>query len=100
MLFTGRDVGAEEAILTGLANHVYPAASFMESVLEFARDIARQSPQALRRGKAALLAALDSTYDEALAREAEHQREILQSEDGAEGFIAFVEKRAPIWKGK
>lgn len=100
MMYTGRDVGAEEAILIGLANHVYPVDRFMDEVLDFARDIARQSPEALRRGKAALLAALDSNYDESIAREAQNQRAILKSEDGAEGFRAFVEKRPPVWKGK
>jgi 2-(1,2-epoxy-1,2-dihydrophenyl)acetyl-CoA isomerase len=55
---------------------------------------------ALRLGKRAMLAALDSSYDEALAREAEFQKQILSSEDGAEGFLAFVEKRAPVWKGR
>lgn len=100
MMFTGRDVEAEEAVSIGLANHVYPVETFMEQVLEFAGRISRQSPNALRLGKKAMLAALDSSYDEALAREAEYQRQIFLSEDGAEGFRAFVEKRAPVWKGR
>jgi 2-(1,2-epoxy-1,2-dihydrophenyl)acetyl-CoA isomerase len=100
MMFTGRDLEAEEAAAIGLANHVFPVESFMEQVLEFAGRISRQSPNALRFGKKALLASLDSSYDEALAREANYQRQIFQSEDGAEGFLAFVEKRAPVWKGQ
>jgi 2-(1,2-epoxy-1,2-dihydrophenyl)acetyl-CoA isomerase len=100
LMFTGRDVEAQEALQIGLANHVFPADTFMDDVLEYATRISRQSPNALRLGKRALLAALDSTYDEALAREAENQREILTSEDGPEGFLAFAQKRAPVWKGR
>lgn len=100
MIFTGADVDAQEAVRIGLANRVLPTESFMDAVLSFAGQISRQSPSALRRAKIALLASLDSSYDEALAREAEHQRAIFQSEDGMEGFLAFVEKRPPVWKGR
>ena len=100
MLFTGADVDAQEAYRIGLANRVLPVETFMTDVLAFAALISRQSPNALRRGKQALLASLDSSYDEALAREASHQRAILKSEDGMEGFLAFVQKRPPVWKGR
>lgn len=100
MIFTGADVDAQEAIRIGLANRILPTESFMDAALSFAAQISRQSPNALRRAKQALLASLDSSYDEALAREAEHQRAIFQSEDGMEGFLAFVEKRPPVWKGR
>ena len=99
MMFTGMDVDAAEAYRIGLANKVFEAEFFMDEVLEYATQISRQSPNALRRGKKALLASLNSSYDEAIAREAENQREILMAEDGMEGFAAFVEKRAPVWKG-
>ena len=100
MIFTGADVDAQEAVRIGLANRVLPTDAFMDTVMSFAGQISRQSPNALRRAKQALLASLDSSYDEALAREAEHQRAIFQSEDGMEGFLAFVEKRPPVWKGR
>jgi 2-(1,2-epoxy-1,2-dihydrophenyl)acetyl-CoA isomerase len=99
MLFTGMDVDAEEAYRIGLANRVYPVEAFMDEVTAYAAKISQQSPQSLRRSKAALLESLDSTYAEALAREARNQHEIFLSEDGMEGFAAFVQKRAPVWKG-
>jgi 2-(1,2-epoxy-1,2-dihydrophenyl)acetyl-CoA isomerase len=100
MMFTGADVDAAEAYRIGLANKVYPVESYMDEVLKYAAHISRQSPNALRRGKKALLASLNSGYDEALAREAENQREILMAADGMEGFAAFVQKRAPVWTGR
>jgi len=100
MMFSGRDVEAEEALRIGLANHILPIEDFMSHVIAFADEISRKSPNALRRGKAAMLAALDSNYSDAMAREAENQRAILMSEDGMEGFRAFLEKRSPVWTGR
>lgn len=100
MMFTGMDVDAQTAVQIGLANRVLPTEGFMGEVLKYAAHISKQSPAALRFGKQAVQQSLNSGYDEALAREAQYQREILFSEDGAEGFMAFVEKRAPVWKGK
>jgi 2-(1,2-epoxy-1,2-dihydrophenyl)acetyl-CoA isomerase len=100
IMLTGRDVESDEAYRIGLANRLLPAEGFMEHVSTYAEAIARQSPQALKRGKAAMLAALDSTFDEALAREAAYQLEIFHTHDGLEGFAAFIEKREPVWTGK
>lgn len=72
----------------------------MDEVMEYAHNLSRQSPNALRRGKALMLAALEGRYDEALMREAENQRDLLASEDGMEGFMAFLQKRDPVWTGK
>lgn len=100
LTFTGDTVDAEEALKLGLVNHVYTSDEFEKSVAHFAKKIAMQSPVALRKGKAAILAAQTGTLEEAMAREAQSQLEIFQSVDGFEGFRAFMEKRAPVWKGK
>jgi 2-(1,2-epoxy-1,2-dihydrophenyl)acetyl-CoA isomerase len=97
LMFTGRDVLADEALHIGLANAVYPAEQFAADVAAFAARLAAQSPHALRRGKAAMLAALESTHDAALAQEAAYQREIFAQPDGLEGFAAFMQKRPPVW---
>jgi 2-(1,2-epoxy-1,2-dihydrophenyl)acetyl-CoA isomerase len=100
MMFTGMDIDAQTAVQIGLANRVVPTETFMEDVLKYAGHISRQSPAALRFGKQAMQLSLNSSYEDALAREAEFQREILYGEDGTEGFVAFFEKRPPVWKGK
>lgn len=100
LMFTGRDVEAEEALQIGLANRVIAHELFMDEVLTFAQTLASQSPLALQRGKAAMWASLESSYDDALLREAEGQRSLLMSEDGQEGFRSFLEKRPPVWKGQ
>lgn len=98
LMFTGRDVLADEALHIGLANKVFPTEGFLEQVIAYATEIAKKSPHALKRGKAAMIAALDSQYSEALTREAAYQMEIFAQPDGIEGFQAFVEKREPVWK--
>jgi 2-(1,2-epoxy-1,2-dihydrophenyl)acetyl-CoA isomerase len=101
MMFTGEKVTAGEALVYGLANKVYHDDTFMEDVREYAEKLAQQAPLALIRGKRAMLAAMhDPSYEAAMSREAAYQREILESEDGFEGFRAFIEKRPPQWKGR
>jgi 2-(1,2-epoxy-1,2-dihydrophenyl)acetyl-CoA isomerase len=99
MMMTGMDVSSEEAYRIGLANKVFPTETFRDDVMGYALHISRQSPGALKRGKAAMLAALESNFADSMQREAENQRAILGGPDGLEGFLAFLEKRPPVWKG-
>lgn len=98
LMFTGRDVLADEALRIGLANSTFPVETFTDEVMKFAFTISKKSPHALKRGKAAMLEALNSTFEEALAREAQYQSEIFAQPGGIEGFQAFLEKREPVWK--
>lgn len=101
IMFTGAKIEAHEALAIGLANKVFPVETFAEEVAAYAENLAAQSPQALRLGKQAMKAALeDRALAEAMAREASFQRQILESEDGFEGFLAFLQKRPPHWKWK
>ncbi len=100
LMWTGRTVEATEAVQIGLANVCLPVETFADDVQQYAARIAQQAPLALTRGKRAVYDDLDGTFAESLQREAEYQREIFSSEDGFEGFRAFMEKRKPVWKGR
>lgn len=100
LMWSGRTVAADEAVQIGLANRSMPTATFADDVQQYAARLAQQAPLALTAGKRAVYADLDGTFAESLQREAALQREIFSSEDGFEGFRAFIEKRKPVWKGR
>lgn len=100
IMFSGRNIPAQEALAIGLVNQVLPAENFQAQVADYAATLAKNAPMALARGKRAMVAALESTFEAAMAQEAILQRELFNSEDGAEGFVAFLEKRPPVWKGR
>lgn len=97
LMWTGRTVRADEAVAIGLANARFSTETFADEVRAYATKIAAQAPHAVTRGKHAVYAALDGSFEEALRREAEMQREIFNDPNGWEGFHAFVEKRSPRW---
>jgi 2-(1,2-epoxy-1,2-dihydrophenyl)acetyl-CoA isomerase len=101
MMFTGETITAESAVVMGLANKVFATETFYQEVAAYAEKLSKQAPLALIKGKQAMLAALeDRSINDAMAREAKFQQEIFESEDGFEGFRAFLEKRPPDWKGR
>jgi 2-(1,2-epoxy-1,2-dihydrophenyl)acetyl-CoA isomerase len=100
LMYSGAALPADEALAIGLANKVFPIERFANEVAAYAAHLAEQAPLALARIRRAVYAAQDSTFAESLAREAALQHEIFASEDGFEGFRAFLEKRKPVWKGR
>jgi enoyl-CoA hydratase len=45
-------------------------------------------------------AAYETTLEQGLARERRLFHLLAATEDKAEGMAAFIEKRAPVWKGR
>jgi len=99
LLYTGRLVGADEALALGLANRV--AGDDFEAVVgELASAIASAAPVAVRETRQTLRDSETRTIDEALAREASVQAMTFSTEDAAEGIRAMREKRVPIFRGR
>ncbi len=95
LLFTGRSVGADEALSLGIADRVLPAAEAFPTAVEVAHGFARGPRRALAAAKAAIKAALDEPGAPAIARERSLFVDLFGSADQREGMRAFLEKREP-----
>lgn len=100
LVLTGKFLSAEDALSAGLINRIVPAELLLDETLVLAREIARQSPVAVKLAKEAVNQAFNSTLDEGLIFERKNFYLTFASEDQKEGMAAFVEKRNPEFKGK
>lgn len=104
MLLTGRKMTMAEAARWGLVNYVVPAEEVLPRARELADTIVEGAPLSIQATKELLRGTDGMSEHEAFEaigrREFPIHRQMLQSEDHAEGPRAFVEKRRPVWKGR
>jgi enoyl-CoA hydratase len=100
LVLTGKFIAAEEALSRGLINKIVPVELLLEETVKLAREIAKQSPIAIKLAKEAVINAFNSTLDEGLLFERKNFYLTFASEDQKEGMAAFVGKRTPEFKGK
>jgi enoyl-CoA hydratase len=98
LLYTGRNVSAEEALRIGLVNGVHDPV--LEHALEVARGLAGKSAVALRILKRLANRTLRGDHGDNLEAEMGSFGELFSSEDAKEGLAAFVEKRDPRFVGR
>lgn len=100
MMLRGKRIDADTAMKWGMVNEVVSADRLDETVEAVLSEINSKSPLVLRLGKDSFYRARDMSFDDALAY-LENQLTIgLSSEDALEGVAAFIQKRAPEWKGR
>jgi enoyl-CoA hydratase len=92
LLVTGESINAAEAHRIGLVNQVVPAAELMSAAEAIAKKVIGNGPQAVRF-------CLDA-IDRGMEFEATAFGLSCATEDMKEGLRAFLEKRAPNFKGK
>lgn len=101
MLFSARFVHAEEAHQIGLANEVYPDATFRDDALAYAHTLAHTvSPRSQRVMKRQLWHDQTSTLTEAVELGKREMVASFDSEDFKEGLAHFLEKREPRFTGR
>lgn len=99
LLLLGEKVEAGRAVELGLALRVVPSGRLVAEALALAQSLAEGPPLALASIKRATRASLEGSLDEALAREASGQAELLRSADLREGVLAWKERRKPRFTG-
>ncbi|MEO6332472.1 MAG: enoyl-CoA hydratase-related protein, partial [Gemmatimonadaceae bacterium] len=100
LLLTGDTIDANEAFRIGLVNQVVHAAELMNAAQKMMRQILANAPLAVALCIEATDRGLEMSLDEGLLLEANHFGLLAASEDIREGTAAFLEKRAPSFKGK
>jgi len=100
LIFTGRRVGAEEALQIGLVNKICEPADLMKESFIMAEMICEAGPVAIEQAKYAINFGLEVDLHTGLAIESNAYWVTIPTEDRVEGLAAFREKRKPVYKGK
>ena len=99
MILTGRSVDAGEALSLGLVEYVVPRAELLAKAVELAEQMAAQAPVAVRSAKAAIQRGAELSLEDGIRLEQDLAAFLYTTEDAKEGPRAFLEKRAPVWRG-
>jgi enoyl-CoA hydratase/carnithine racemase len=99
MLLTGEPIDASTALNWGLVNRVVAIEQLEAAVTELAAAISRSSSYTVATGKGAFYDQIDRPESDAY----EHCKAVMTDNalagDAQEGMSAFLDKRAPTWRG-
>jgi crotonobetainyl-CoA hydratase len=104
ILMTGRRISADELHRAGIINEVVPKEQLMDKARELASDLLKAAPLSLAAIKEAIQKTEKLSFAESYAALRSRTwplfMRMLESADAKEGAKAFLEGRAPVWKGK
>ena len=93
IIYSARNIKADEAYRIGLVNHVYPIEELIPAAKKLAANIAKNGPIAVRNSKKAINEGLAVDMDRAIVIEEELFGDCFETHDQREGMGAFLEKR-------
>jgi enoyl-CoA hydratase/carnithine racemase len=100
LVMTGDKISAQAAADMGLITRAVAKDKLEAEVQALAEKLASKSPAIMKLGLSAFHAAQDMELEPALRHLEGQLMAVLSTEDAREGLMAFLEKRAPNWKGR
>ncbi len=105
LILTGRTISAREAKALGLVTRVVAENTLAYSVEALLDELGGLSPAVLRLSRKALARAWGANGQEEFERQLSEVEQfylgaLMKTEDAREGVRAFLERRAPVWKGR
>jgi enoyl-CoA hydratase len=100
LIISGEMISAQEAYRIGLVNEIVPAAELITRAEEILKKIAANAPIAVRFALEAANKGMETSQSEGLLLEASYFGLCAATEDKKEGTSAFLEKRAPQFRGR
>lgn len=100
MLLTGEPVTGAQAAAMGLVSQAVPDGTVLDAARKIAARIAAMPPLAAALIKELVIAGADAPLASAMAHERRAMALLFATEDQKEGAHAFLEKRAPVFRGR
>jgi len=98
--FLGKVLSAQEALDLGLLNRVVPHEQCLAITREWASEIAANAPLAVQATKRVMRLGLEESFEANVHHVFLQLLPLFRTEDFTEGIRAYLEKRAPRFRGK
>lgn len=100
VVMTGDPLPAQRAYQLGMVNQVVPADQVMDAARALADRVMANAPLAVQSSRRVAVRAFRDEDEDLWKASGSEFGKITETEDYLEGPKAFIEKRAPTWKGK
>ena len=98
LILCGERIKADKALQIGLVEEVVESGKGLETALELAQKVAKQSPDAIASSKTLIMSARYQPPSFNWIKERELFIKLFDGDNQQEGVNAFLEKRSPEWK--
>jgi len=98
IILCGERLSAQQALDIGLAQEICSPSEALDKALSLAKQVSKQSPDAVRACKRLLTAPREQAVAEGLKKEREEFIGLIGGDNQLEGTNAFLEKRSPQWR--